>query len=145
MQGLETNNYENPRIKNFINPSCPSIQLRYMKTILASLELLTNNKNKDYRKSIEIFFGRKQVFYLNCRLMDWVLYNDNSMLKRFHGTSEWLLACHNIHVENLYLFQQDFPFFMQYRRQSSPLFSPCFCGNFYIFEIWCFSYLLGIW
>ena len=61
MQGLETNNYENPRIKNFIKPSCPSIQLRYMKTILASLELLTNNKNKDYRKSIEIFFGRKFI------------------------------------------------------------------------------------
>ena len=23
IQGLETNNYENPRIKTFINPSCP--------------------------------------------------------------------------------------------------------------------------
>ena len=23
MQGLETNNYENPRIKNFINSFCP--------------------------------------------------------------------------------------------------------------------------
>ena len=33
---------------------------------------------------------------------------------------------------------------MWHRRQSSPLFSPCFCGDFYIFEIWCFSYLLGI-
>ena len=63
----------------------------------------------------------------------------------FHGKSEWLLlACHNIHVEILHLLQQDVPFLMQHRRQSSPLFSPCFCGDFYMFEIWCFSYLLGI-
>ena len=63
-------------------------------------------------------------FYLNCKLMDWVLYNNNSVLKGFHGISEWLLACHNIHVEILHLFQQDVPFLMQHRPQSSPLFSP---------------------
>ena len=33
---------------------------------------------------------------------------------------------------------------MQDRRQSTPLFSHCFCGDFYMFEIWCFPYLLGI-
>ena len=76
--------------------------------------------------------------------MDWVLYNDNSVLKGFHGTSEWLLACHNIHVEILHLLQQDVPFLMQHRRQSFPLFSPYFCGDFNVFEIWCFSYLLEI-
>ena len=73
--------------------------------------------------------------------MDWVLYNDNSVLKGFYGTSEWLLACHNIDVQILHLFQQDVPVLMQRRHQS--LFSPCFCGDFYMFEIWCFSYLLG--
>ena len=61
--------------------------------------------------------------------MDWVLYNGNSVLKGFHGTSEWLLACHNIHVEILHLFQQDVPFLMQRRHQSFPLFSP-FVGTF---------------
>ena len=76
--------------------------------------------------------------------MEWVLYNENSVLKGFHGTSGWLLACHNIHVEILYLFQQDVPFLMQHGRQSSYLFSPSFCGDFYMIEIWCFSYLLGI-
>ena len=29
-------------------------------------------------------------------------------------------------------------------RVLPPLFSPCFCGNFYMFEIWCVSYSLGI-
>ena len=128
-----------------------------MKTILASPELLTNNENKDRRKNIRNFFGEiyfHQIFmkykyteisfYLNCKLMDWVLYNDNSVLKGFHGTSEWLLACHNIYVEILHMFQQDVPFLTQHRRQSSPLFSPCFCGDFFMFEMWCFSYLLGI-
>ena len=131
-----------------------------MKTILASPELLTNYKIKDHRKNISIFFGEMyfhQIFMkykykeisffmwtVFLKLMGWVLYDDNSILKGFHGTSEWLLACHNNHVEVLHLFQQDVPFLMQRRRQSSPLFSPCFCGDFYMFEIWCFSYLLGI-
>ena len=108
-----------------------------MKTKLASPELLTNNRNNNQRTNIRNFFGQiyfhqifmkykyKQIsFYLNCKLMDWVLYNNNSVLKGFHGISEWLLACHNIHVEILHLFQQDVPFLMQHRRQSSPLFSP---------------------
>ena len=86
----------------------------------------------------------KISFYLNCKLMDWVLYNDNPALKGFHGTSEWLLASHNIHVKILHLFLQDVPFLMQGRRPSSPLFSPCIYGNFYMFEIWCFLYFLGI-
>ena len=76
--------------------------------------------------------------------MDRVLYNDNSVLKGFHGTSEWLLACHNIHVEILQLFQQDVPFLMQHRHQSSPLFSPCFCVDFYMFEIWCITTVFNI-
>ena len=53
-----------------------------------------------------------------------------------------LLSCHNIHVEILHLFQQDVSSHMQHRRQSSLLFSPCFCRDFYMFEIWYFSYLL---
>ena len=125
-------------------------------TLLASSELLTNNKNKDQKKNIQNFFWKiyyqifmkykstKISFYLNCKLMDWVLYNDNPALKGFHGTSEWLLASHNIHVKILHLFLQDVPFLMQGRRPSSPLFSPCIYGNFYMFEIWCFLYLLGI-
>ena len=44
--------------------------------------------------------------------MDWVLYNINSVLKVFHGTSEWLLACNNIHVETLNLYQQYILFLM---------------------------------
>ena len=76
--------------------------------------------------------------------MDWVLYNDNSALKGFHGTSEWLVACRNIHVEVLHLFQQDFPFLMQHWYQSSPLFSPCFYGDFCMFEIRCFTTVFNI-
>ena len=37
--------------------------------------------------------------------MNCVLYNDNSVLKGFHGTSEWLLEYHGIHVEVSHLFQ----------------------------------------
>ena len=95
-----------------------------MKTILTSPELLTNNRNNNQRTNIRNFFWQiyfhqifmkykyKQIsFYLNCKLMDWVLYN-NSVLNGFHGISEWLLACHSIHVEILHLFQQDVPFLM---------------------------------
>ena len=127
-----------------------------MKTILTSPELLTNNRNNIQRTNIRNFFWQiyfhqifmkykyKQIsFYLNCKLMDWVLYN-NSVLNGFHGISEWLLACHSIHVEVLHLFQQDVPFLMQHRRQSSALFHPDFVGTFYMFESWCFSYLLEI-
>ena len=87
---------------------------------------------------------KEMSFLFKLQIMDWVLYDDNFVLKGFHGISEWLLACHNIHVETLHLLQQDVPFVMKHRRQSSPLFSPCFCGDFCRFEIWCFSYLLGI-
>ena len=62
--------------------------------------------------------------------MDWALYNDNSVLKGFYGTSKWLLTCHNIQAEILHLLQQDVPFLMQQRCQSSLLFSPCFFGIF---------------
>ena len=63
------------------------------------------------------------------------------MLKGFCGTSEWLLACHNIHVKILHLFQQDVPSHVMQASEFSFVFT---CGDFYIFEIWCFSYLLGI-
>ena len=124
-----------------------------MKTILASPELLTNSRNNNQRTNIRNFFWQiyfhqilmkykyKQIsFYLNCKLMDWVLYNNNSVLKGFHGISEWLLACHNIHVEILHLFQQDVPFLMQHRRQSSPLFSPWFWGDF--LHVWKLMFFL---
>ena len=123
-----------------------------MKTKLASPELLTNNRNNNQRTNIRSFFGQiyfhqifmkykyKQIsFYLNCKLMDWVLYN-NSVLNGFHGISEWLLACHSIHVEILHLFQQDVPFLMQHRRQSSPLFSPWFCRDF--LHVWKLMFFL---
>ena len=77
--------------------------------------------------------------------MNCVLYNDNSVLKGFHGTSEWLLEYHGIHVEVSHLFQQDVSFLMQHRHQSSPLFSPCFWGDFYMFEIRCFTNVFVFW
>ena len=62
--------------------------------------------------------------------------------KRVSWNIWMLLSCHNIHVEILHLFQQDVSSHMQHRRQSSLLFSPCFCRDFYMLEIWYFSYLL---
>ena len=67
---------------------------------------------------------KEMSFLFKLQIMDWVLYNDNFVLKGFHGIYEWLLAFHNIHVETLHLLQQDVPFLMKHRRQSSPLFSP---------------------
>ena len=45
-----------------------------------------------------------QIFISVLQLMDWVLCNNNSRAKRV------LLACNNIHVKILHLFQQDVPF-----------------------------------